>query len=760
MAKPPLDGSPPPAAGRPRRTRRGQAPHGTGDSAPQNAPDKPTTAVEASSNKINAILPVETTATATQPTAQTEPHPNVAPHPATSRTAATPEITTDLRAFGPGATKSTATNSPSSTKPVASEAQPAAPILEPAPPAPVAPILAAPPSQSPAATSRPPAPEAAPTSPASVRPAIVKPGIPKSAAPERPAAAPATTPAAAKPQPQLPVVLPPTSLPPTRLARTAPALPATVSPPATSADAHPGTVDLDALTKNFARLVEEGGRAVAAYLKPREDGAKKVGYSDEINDAVKTLGQVFEYWFADPQRTVEMQTRLGKGWLDLWASAAHRLAGEPTAPVATPDPRDKRFNDPEWSSNQYFDFLKQAYLVTSDWAKHLVDDANELDPKTRQKAEFYMRQLVNAASPSNFIFTNPVLLRATLNENAGNLVRGTHMLAEDIEAGGGELKIRQSDASKFEVGRNLAVTPGKVIHQNELMQLIQYAPTTAKVLRRPVLFVPPWINKFYVLDLAPEKSLIKWCVDQGLTVFCISWVNPDEHLAQKDFADYMREGPLEALDVVGEDHRRDRGQCGRLLRRRHPARDDARLHGGQERPPHRVGHHAHHPGRLHLCGRPQGIRDHGGADPVGGAGDGRAWLSRRREDGDRLQPAALQRPDLALRGQQLHQGRSAVPVRPVVLEFGRDPHAGGQPLLLPAQLLPREQPHQGENDHRRRPASTSARSRRRSTISPPARTTSRRRDRSISARPSSAGRCGTCCRAPATSPAWSTRRAR
>jgi polyhydroxyalkanoate synthase len=163
-----------------------------------------------------------------------------------------------------------------------------------------------------------------------------------------------------------------------------------------------------------------------------------------------------------------------------------------------------------------------------------------------------MRQLVNAASPSNFIFTNPELLRTTLKENAENLVRGTHMLAEDIEAGGGELRIRQSDATKFEVGRNLAVTPGKVIHQNELMQLIQYAPTTATVMRRPLLLVPPWINKFYVLDLAPEKSLIKWCVDHGLTVFCISWVNPDEHLAAKDFADYMHAGPLEALDVVTE----------------------------------------------------------------------------------------------------------------------------------------------------------------------------------------------------------------
>jgi polyhydroxyalkanoate synthase len=335
--------------------------------------------------------------------------------------------------------------------------------------------------------------------------------------------------------------------------------------------AYPSHVDVEALTKNFARLVEEGGRAVAAYLRPREDGRQKIGYSDEVADAVKTLGHVLEYWYADPQRTVEMQTRLGKSYLDLFASASRRLAGEETDPVAKPDPRDKRFSDPEWSSNQYFDFLKQAYLVTADWAKRLVDDAGQLDPAVRQKADFYMRQIVNAISPSNFIFTNPELLRTTLNENAENLVRGAHMLAEDIEAGGGELKIRQSDLSTFEVGRNLAITPGKVIYQNALMQLIQYAASTARVRKRPLLIVPPWINKFYVLDLTPEKSFIKWCVDQGLTVFVISWVNPDQHLAQKSFADYMREGPLEALDVVtkitGEDKIDAVGYCvgGTLL---------------------------------------------------------------------------------------------------------------------------------------------------------------------------------------------------
>ena len=334
---------------------------------------------------------------------------------------------------------------------------------------------------------------------------------------------------------------------------------------------YPDNINVEALTKNLVRLVEEGGRAVAAYLKPREDGTQKIGYSDEVADAVKTLGHVVEYWYADPQRTVEMQTRLGKSFLDLFASASRRLAGEPTDPVVKPDPRDKRFSDPEWSSNQYFDFLKQAYLVVADWAKYLVEHADQLDPAVRRRAEFYMRQIVNAVSPSNFIFTNPELLRATLNESAENLVRGAHMLAEDIAAGGGELKIRQSDMSKFEVGRNLAITPGKVIYQGALMQLIQYSPSTERVLKRPLLIVPPWINKYYVLDLTPEKSFIKWCVDQGLTVFVISWINPDQSLAHKTFADYMHEGPLEALDVVakitGEDKVNAVGYCvgGTLL---------------------------------------------------------------------------------------------------------------------------------------------------------------------------------------------------
>ncbi|HEY1544110.1 MAG TPA: class I poly(R)-hydroxyalkanoic acid synthase, partial [Xanthobacteraceae bacterium] len=308
---------------------------------------------------------------------------------------------------------------------------------------------------------------------------------------------------------------------------------------------------MEAFSRNIARMVEHGGRALAAYMKPREQGGHlDRENSDLVADASKTLGQVMQYWLTDPQRSTQMQTALGKSYLDLWASVAKRMTGEPAAPVAAPDPRDKRFNDAEWSSNQFFDFVKQGYLLTTDWANRLVRDAEGLDAHTRQKAEFYVRQIANAVAPSNFLLTNPELLRTTLASNAENLVDGMRMLAEDIVAGQGSLRIRQSDASMFEVGRNLGVTPGKVIYQNDLMQLIQYAPTTPQVLKRPLLIVPPWINKFYILDLTPEKSFIKWCVEQGLTVFVISWVNPNERQQHKDFSDYMREGPLEALDVI------------------------------------------------------------------------------------------------------------------------------------------------------------------------------------------------------------------
>ena len=310
------------------------------------------------------------------------------------------------------------------------------------------------------------------------------------------------------------------------------------------------TFDAEAFAMNIARAMENSGKALSAYLKPRESGEVQDRLPAELAEMIKSFSAVAEYWLSDTERAADIQTRIGKGYLDLWASAMRRMAGEQAPPAISPSPRDRRFADPEWKSNQFFDFIMQAYLLTTQWAQDLVHNAQGIDAPTRKKAEFYVNQITNALAPSNFVFTNPELLRQTLSSNGDNLARGMQMLAEDIEAGKGVLKIRQSDPANLEVGVNMATTPGKVIFQNEMMQLIQYTPTTEKVLRTPLLIVPPWINKFYILDLRPEKSFIKWCVDQGITVFVISWVNPDKSLGAKTWDDYMKQGPLTAMDII------------------------------------------------------------------------------------------------------------------------------------------------------------------------------------------------------------------
>src|SRR6266571_8955522 len=234
---------------------------------------------------------------------------------------------------------------------------------------------------------------------------------------------------------------------------------------------------------NVARAMESGGKALAAYLKPRESGEVQDRPPAELTEVVKTFTSVAEYWLSDSSRSSDLQTKLAKDYLDLWGSAARRMAGQDAPPAIAPSPRDKRFADPEWKSNQFFDFVMQLYLLTAKWAQDLVHNADGLDPHTRKKAEFYVQQISNAIAPSNFVLTNPEVLRETLASNGDNLVRGMKMLAEDIEAGHGTLRIRQSDPTNLVVGVNMATTPGKVIYQNELMQLLQYTPTTENVLR-------------------------------------------------------------------------------------------------------------------------------------------------------------------------------------------------------------------------------------------------------------------------------------
>jgi polyhydroxyalkanoate synthase len=307
--------------------------------------------------------------------------------------------------------------------------------------------------------------------------------------------------------------------------------------------------DFERMAANIARAVEHGGKALAALVKPVEEGKVKTDFADDVADAVKTFGQVAEYWLADPVRTLEAQTSLSSSFLDLWTNTLRRMAGEETQPLVPVDPRDKRFASEDWQAYPVFDFLRQAYSISTKWAEHMVEDA-DLDKRTHDKAAFYVRQIAAALSPSNFLLTNPEVLRATWRGEGENLARGMKMLAEDIAAGGGNLRIRQTSPEKFELGVNLASTPGKVVFRNELMELLQYAPTTDEVFKRPLLIIPPWINKFYILDLNPDKSFIRWAVSQGLTVFCISWVNPDARHADKDFFAYMTQGIFAALERI------------------------------------------------------------------------------------------------------------------------------------------------------------------------------------------------------------------
>ncbi|ANY83142.1 class I poly(R)-hydroxyalkanoic acid synthase (plasmid) [Microvirga ossetica] len=304
---------------------------------------------------------------------------------------------------------------------------------------------------------------------------------------------------------------------------------------------------------NMARLSEEAGKAAAVFLHPHAINLTHFTLHDDLAPALKTLSQLQQAWLQQPHKVLEAQVVLWNNCLELWHSSMCRLMGLENGdvrPLAVSLPEDPRFKHPAWSENPYFDLLRQSYLITSHWAESLVDTAEDLEPHTRNKARFYLTQIINAIAPSNWVFTNPELLHETFASDGENLVRGMQLLAEDIERGSGHLKIRQTDTTKFEIGKNLAITPGKVIFRNELMELIQYAPTTEKVLKRPLLVVPPWINKFYILDLSPEKSFVKWAVDQGQTVFMISWVNPTKELAHKSFEDYMHDGILEALGAV------------------------------------------------------------------------------------------------------------------------------------------------------------------------------------------------------------------
>ncbi len=304
------------------------------------------------------------------------------------------------------------------------------------------------------------------------------------------------------------------------------------------------------LTANILRAFELSGQIVRKIV---EDNGKRDGAFTVVgglSDVHKLFAPIASYWMSDPSALATAQTKLNQDLIELWGRTYRRFLGEDVPPVVKPLPGDSRFQDREWTENAFFDFLRQAYLITGRWAEEMIEKAATVDQHTKHRAEFYLNQIVSALSPSNYPFTNPEVIRTTFSSGGQNLATGLAHLLEDLQDSGELLRIRQTDMSAFEVGKNLAVTPGKVVFQNEVMQLIQYTPSTESVFEIPLLVVPPWINKYYILDLTPPKSFIKWLVDQGFTVFVVSWVNPDASLANKGFEDYMRQGVFEAADAV------------------------------------------------------------------------------------------------------------------------------------------------------------------------------------------------------------------
>ncbi|TAL04338.1 MAG: class I poly(R)-hydroxyalkanoic acid synthase [Rhodospirillaceae bacterium] len=322
-------------------------------------------------------------------------------------------------------------------------------------------------------------------------------------------------------------------------------------PPSDAGASDPGK-SAEEWNKIVAEIGERSQRILGEFLsKAAQDPSKAINAS--MSDPASIGGAFLELtakMWANPQKLMESQLSLWNDYMELWRATALRLAGTEASPVIEPEASDKRFKDDAWRQNEIFDYIKQSYLLASRWLQSTVNGVDGLDPHTQRKVDFYTRQFVDAMAPTNFALTNPEVLRTTVATKGENLVKGLEHLLEDMEKGGGRLRISMTDEKAFKVGVNVATTPGKVVAQNRMMQLIQYEATTPEVKETPILILPPWINKYYILDLRPKNSLVKWLTDQGYTTFVVSWINPDESMADITFDDYMLEGAIAAKNFV------------------------------------------------------------------------------------------------------------------------------------------------------------------------------------------------------------------
>jgi polyhydroxyalkanoate synthase len=299
-----------------------------------------------------------------------------------------------------------------------------------------------------------------------------------------------------------------------------------------------------ALAESLASAAEKSAKVMGEFA------ARNAALPSDELGLGKAFMELAAQMLANPARLAESQMNLWWDYMSLWQSSMLRLMGAEAPPVAVPAQGDKRFKHGDWHEHFLFDYIKQSYLIAARWLHDQVASVDGLDEHTKKKVDFFTRQYIDALAPSNFALTNPEVFRETVASGGQNLVKGLNNLLGDIERGGGQLRISMTDPKAFELGVNIATTPGKVVFQNDLLQLIQYEPATKKAWKRPLLVIPPWINKYYILDLREKNSFMRWAVSEGITTFVISWVNPDERLAHKNFEDYLTEGTLAALDAI------------------------------------------------------------------------------------------------------------------------------------------------------------------------------------------------------------------
>ena len=303
------------------------------------------------------------------------------------------------------------------------------------------------------------------------------------------------------------------------------------------------------LADTYAQIAQRASQLVGDYIA-RQGAGGVPAFGDELGIA-KAFYEMMGKMMADPSKVAEMQFKLWQDYVSLWQHSMMRLFGQSAEPVIAPAQGDRRFKHDDWQQNFLYDYIKQSYLIAAKHLHQAVGSVEGLDEPTVKKVDFYTRQYIDALSPSNFLLTNPEVLRETVASGGQNLVKGLNNLLQDLESGDGKrIRVKMTDPTAFQVGGNLALTPGKVVYQNELMQLIQYSPLTDEVWRRPLLILPPWINKYYILDMRENNSFVRWAVAQGHTVFVASWVNPDASFAQKTFEDYLLRGPIAALDAI------------------------------------------------------------------------------------------------------------------------------------------------------------------------------------------------------------------